>query len=92
MNEKLAIGDWGLDRSIFDFRTDVLPESVFKGWLDPQYGNAMSGVIAYATPEPSQAFEGSVELRSSAFGGWVGNEHDARWASTSSWFWLMTHN
>ena len=33
VNEKLAIGDWALDRSIFDYRSDVLPESVFKGWL-----------------------------------------------------------
>ena len=33
VNEKLAIGDWALDRKIFDYRSDVTPSSAFKGWL-----------------------------------------------------------
>ena len=50
--------------------------AVFKGQMDAQYGNALSGVIAYATPEGTSELQGTLELRSSAVGDWVGNQHD----------------
>ncbi len=33
VNEKLAIGDWALDRSVTNYRSDVVPLSAYKGWL-----------------------------------------------------------
>ena len=30
VNEKLGIGDWGVDRDVFDWRTSAQPLSVFK--------------------------------------------------------------
>ncbi len=51
--------------------------AVFKGQMDAQYGNALSGIIAYATPEGTSELQGTLEMRSSAPGDWVGNEYDA---------------
>ena len=33
VNEKLALGDWGLDRNVWDFRSDRLPMSAMRPWL-----------------------------------------------------------
>ena len=33
VNESLAIGDWGIDRNVFAFDTDVIPVSAMKGFL-----------------------------------------------------------
>jgi outer membrane receptor for ferrienterochelin and colicin len=51
--------------------------AVFRGQMDAQYGNALSGVIAYSTPEGTSELAGNIELRSSVAGDWLGNEHDA---------------
>ena len=33
VNEKIALGDWGLDRNVWDFRSDRLPMSAMRPWL-----------------------------------------------------------
>ncbi len=33
VNEKLALGDWGLDRDVWDFRSDRMPVSAMRPWL-----------------------------------------------------------
>ena len=43
VNEKLGIGDWGVDRDVFDWRTSAQPLSVFKGQL----------AESWETPDPT---------------------------------------
>ena len=43
VNEKLGIGDWGLDRDVFDWRTSAQPLSAFKGHL----------ADSWETPDPT---------------------------------------
>src|SRR5690606_5007839 len=49
---------------------------VLKGAADPSYGNALSGVINYATRDGTPTLQGEVEYRSSAVGAWLGNDYD----------------
>ena len=43
VNEKLGIGDWGIDRDVFDWRTSAQPLSFFKGHL----------AESWETPDPT---------------------------------------
>lgn len=60
---------------------DLSPEGVeqidFKrGFMEPQYGNALSGIIDIATKEGGTDYRGAVDFRTSSFGDWVGNGLD----------------
>ncbi|HET7790690.1 MAG TPA: TonB-dependent receptor [Gemmatimonadales bacterium] len=57
------------------------PEAVnqldfIKGGMEPQYGNALSGIINVATKDGGQDLAGSVRYQSSAVGGWLGDKQD----------------
>ncbi|MBI4540642.1 MAG: TonB-dependent receptor [Gemmatimonadetes bacterium] len=47
-----------------------------KGGFEPQYGNALSGIINIALREGGDELEGSLEYQTSRFGGWLGNTQD----------------
>lgn len=47
-----------------------------RGGLEPQYGNALSGIVNVATKEGSRELEGSFEYQTSSLGGALGNRHD----------------
>ena len=47
-----------------------------KGGLEPQYGNALSGVVNIATKEGGTNIAGSIEYETSRFGGAVGSTRD----------------
>ncbi|MDQ3517771.1 MAG: TonB-dependent receptor [Gemmatimonadota bacterium] len=49
---------------------------LIKGGMEPQYGNALSGVINIATKEGGTSLEGSLEYETSRFGGALGNTQD----------------
>lgn len=48
-----------------------------QGFMEPQYGNALSGVVSQATREGSQNLEGSLRYETSRLGGQIGNRQDA---------------
>lgn len=59
----------------------LTPEAVqqvdfIKGGMEPQYGNALSGIINIATRDGSTDLAGSVRYQTSAVGGWLGNRQD----------------
>ena len=47
-----------------------------KGGMEPQYGNALSGVINVATKDGGNSLAGSLRYQTSAVGGWMGNKAD----------------
>ncbi len=47
-----------------------------RGGFDPQYGNALSGIINIATREASTELEGALEYRTSELAGALGSEAD----------------
>ena len=47
-----------------------------KGGLEPQYGNALSGVVNIATREGGENLAGSIEYETSRFGGAMGSIRD----------------
>jgi outer membrane receptor protein involved in Fe transport len=60
---------------------DITPAAVSqidyqKGGFEPQYGNALSGIINIATREGGNNFAGNVEYQSSALGGALGSTPD----------------
>ncbi|HET7457120.1 MAG TPA: TonB-dependent receptor [Gemmatimonadaceae bacterium] len=60
---------------------DITPSAVSqidyqKGGFEPQYGNALSGIINIATREGGNNFAGNVEYQSSALGGALGSTPD----------------
>jgi len=77
MVDGIPINNFVLGGPAFDITNKAIQQvAVFRGQLDAQYGNALSGVINYATPEGGTEVEGEVEFRSSAPGGWLGSEYD----------------
>ena len=77
MIDGIPINNFVLGGPALDITNKAIEQvAVFKGQLDAQYGNALSGVINYATPEGSTELEGELEFRSSAAGGWLGNDYD----------------
>ena len=77
MIDGIPINNFVLGGPAFDITNKAIEQvAVFKGQMDAQYGNALSGVINYATPEGSRELEGEIEFRSSATGAWLGNDYD----------------
>ena len=77
MIDGIPINNFALGGPAFDITNKAIEQvAVFKGQLDAQYGNALSGVINYATPEGTDELQGELEFRSSAVGGWLGNKYD----------------
>ena len=77
MIDGIPINNFVLGGPALDITNKAIEQvAVFKGQLDAQYGNALSGVINYVTPEGSTELEGELEFRSSAAGGWLGNDYD----------------
>ncbi|MBI1968265.1 MAG: TonB-dependent receptor [Gemmatimonadetes bacterium] len=59
----------------------ITPEAVqqleyVKGGMEPQYGNALSGIINIATRDGGTNLAGSVRYQTSDVGGWMGNRSD----------------
>lgn len=59
----------------------ITPEAVqqldfVKGGMEPQYGNALSGIVNIATRDGGTDLAGSLRYQSSAPGGWLGNRPD----------------
>lgn len=50
--------------------------ATFRGGLEPQYGNALSGVVSIATKEGGTNIAGSLEYETSRVGGAFGNTSD----------------
>jgi outer membrane receptor for ferrienterochelin and colicin len=50
--------------------------ATFRGGLEPQYGNALSGVVSIATKEGGTNLAGSIEYETSRLGGAFGNTSD----------------
>jgi outer membrane receptor protein involved in Fe transport len=57
-------------------RAAVQNVATFRGGLEPQYGNALSGVVSIATKDGGTNLAGSVEYETSRFGGALGNTSD----------------
>ncbi|MHC5035452.1 MAG: TonB-dependent receptor, partial [Planctomycetota bacterium] len=60
---------------------DITPYAVStinyeRGGFEPQYGNALSGIINIATREAGTELQGTLELQSSRVGGALGSDHD----------------
>ena len=73
----VPINNFVLGGPAFDITNKAIEQVAFlRGHFDAQYGNALSGIINYATREGGTDFEGEVEYRSSAPGGWLGNDYD----------------
>jgi outer membrane receptor protein involved in Fe transport len=59
----------------------ITPEAVqqldyIKGGMEPQYGNALSGIVNIATRDGGTDLAGSLRFQSSEVGGWFGNDAD----------------
>ncbi len=59
----------------------ITPEAVqqldyIKGGMEPQYGNALSGIVNIATRDGGTDLAGSLRFQSSEVGGWMGNDSD----------------
>jgi len=59
----------------------ITPEAVqqldyIKGGMEPQYGNALSGIVNIATRDGGTDLAGSLRFQSSEVGGWMGNDAD----------------
>ena len=60
-----------------DISTDAVQQIDYvRGGFEPQYGNALSGIINIAVKEGTTDLRGSVEARSSGAGGLVGSDYD----------------
>ncbi len=57
-------------------RAAVQNVATFRGGLEPQYGNALSGVVSIATKEGGTNLAGSIEYETSRVGGALGNTSD----------------
>ena len=61
----------------FDITTAAIQQLDYqKGGFEPQYGNALSGIINIATREGGRTLAGNVTYESSAFGGALGSTAD----------------
>ena len=77
MIDGIPINNFALGGPAFDITNKAIEQvAIFTGQLDVQYGNALSGIINYATPEGSDELQGELEFRSSQVGGWLGNQYD----------------
>jgi len=73
----IPINNFVLGGPAFDITNKAIQQvAVLKGAADPSYGNALSGVINYATRDGTPTLQGEVEYRSSAVGAWLGNDYD----------------
>ncbi len=73
----IPINNFVLGGPAFDITNQAIEQvSFLKGHFPAQYGNALSGVINYATREGGRDFEGQLEYRTSSFGSWLGNDYD----------------
>ena len=61
----------------FDIATGAVQQIDFqKGGFEPQYGNALSGIINIAVREGTTDLRGNLEVQSSGLGGTLGSEYD----------------
>ena len=77
MIDGIPINNFVLGGPAFDITNKAIEQVAFlKGQMEAQYGNALSGVINYATREGQREFQGDFEYRTSAVGGALGSGYD----------------
>ncbi|HEY8470429.1 MAG TPA: TonB-dependent receptor [Longimicrobiales bacterium] len=73
----IPVNNFVLGGPAIDLTTEAVEQIDFKrGGFEPQYGNALSGIIDIATKEGGTELSGAVDFRTSAVGAWLGNALD----------------
>lgn len=73
----IPINNFVLGGPAFDITTKAIEQvDFYKGHFEPQYGNALSGIINIATREGGSDLKGAVEYQTSEVGGVLGNTSD----------------
>ncbi|HKG94449.1 MAG TPA: TonB-dependent receptor [Gemmatimonadaceae bacterium] len=73
----IPINNFVLGGPGFDITNEAVSEvSYERGGFEAQYGNAMSGIINYATKEGGTAYRGAVSAQSSRLAGALGSDAD----------------
>jgi outer membrane receptor protein involved in Fe transport len=73
----IPISNWVFGGPAFDLTNSAISQIDFqKGGFEPQYGNALSGIINIATREAGTRLAGNVEYQGSGFAGKLGSTQD----------------
>jgi outer membrane receptor protein involved in Fe transport len=75
--DNVPINNFVFGGPAFDITREAVQQIDFqRGGFEPQYGNALSGIINIATREGGTALAGSFSYQTSALGGALGNDYD----------------
>lgn len=73
----IPVNNFVLGGPAIDLTAEAVSQVDFKrGGFEPQYGNALSGIIDVVTKEGGTRTEGALSYRSSLLGKWLGNGQD----------------
>jgi hypothetical protein len=75
--DNIPVNNFVFGGPAFDITTEAIEQFDFqRGGFEPQYGNALSGIINIATREGGSQLAGAVSYQTSAIGGALGNTSD----------------